>query len=46
MNYIIFLLEIISFDETISNLIETLETQATKIEQVKLRVGFILNQKK
>ena len=40
-NYLYILsIEIISFDETISNLIETLETQATKIEQVKLRVDF------
>lgn len=31
-------LEIIGFDETITNLIETLENQANKIEQVKLRV--------
>lgn len=30
--------EIISFDETVSSLVETLENQARKVEQEKLRV--------
>jgi len=38
MNKLECALEIISFDETVSSLVETLENQARKVEQEKLRV--------